>query len=265
MTARVTRRSYIAPRRVGAPDAVEQNAMAGGAMDGISELAADAAAASSAPRHHARAVAPIIRAYDSLVVRAYCVLRFRIIRGRFLEEIRQFLPREGTVFEVGCGFGLFGLYFARVCPALRVLGVDVDERRIGLADKARRRLGVENAAFDVGDARSVELPDELDGCYMLDLLHHVPRPVAEALIRQVYTRLRPGGVFVVKDVDTRPRYKMAFTWLLDVLMTRGELPRYWSAADLTDLLEREGFGVIRYAMVDLLPYPHQLYVCVKPR
>jgi SAM-dependent methyltransferase len=244
---------------------VEQNAMASGAMDGISELAADAAAASSAPRHHARAVTPIIRAYDSLVVRAYCVLRFRIIRGRFLEEIRQFLPREGTVFEVGCGFGLFGLYFARVCPALRVLGVDVDERRIALADKARRRLGVENAAFDVGDARSVELPDELDGCYMLDLLHHVPRPVAKALIRQVYARLRPGGVFVVKDVDTRPRYKMAFTWMLDVLMTRGELPRYWSAADLTEALEREGFGVIRYAMVDLLPYPHQLYVCVKPR
>jgi 2-polyprenyl-3-methyl-5-hydroxy-6-metoxy-1,4-benzoquinol methylase len=234
-------------------------------MDGISELVADAAPVRSTPRQHARAVAPIIRAYDSLIVRAYCVLRFRIIRGRFLEEIRQFLPREGTVFEVGCGFGLFGLYFARACPGLRVRGIDVDEGRIALADKARRRLGVANASFEVGDARSVELPHGLDGCYMLDLLHHVPRPVAEALISQVHARLRPGGVFVVKDVDTRPRYKMAFTWLLDVLMTRGERPRYWSATDLTDALEREGFGVIRYAMVDLLPYPHQLYVCVKPR
>jgi SAM-dependent methyltransferase len=240
--------------------------MAIGGMDGTSEVTAVVAAArSAAPRGHAPPVAPIIRAYDSLLVRSYCVLRFRIIRGRFLEEIRQFLPRDGTVFEVGCGFGLFGLYFARACPGLRIRGIDVDGRRVALAESARRRLGVENVAFEVGDAESVEVPHELDGCYMLDLLHHVPRPVAVSLIRQVYERLRPGGVFVVKDVDTRPRYKMWFTWLLDVLMTRGELPRYWSADDLTGALEREGFGVIRYAMVDLLPYPHQLYVCVKPR
>jgi SAM-dependent methyltransferase len=212
-----------------------------------------------------RTIAPIIRAYDSLIVRFYCLLRFRIIRGRFLEEIRQFLPAEGNVFEIGCGFGLFGLYFARVSPRLVIRGVDVDEHRILLAQRARRRLDLGNVAFAVGDAQTVRLPDGLDACYVLDLLHHLPRDAARNLIAHVYEQLRPGGVFIVKDVDTRPRYKMAFTWVLDVLMTAGERPQYWSAADMTDALRAPGFDVIRYAMVDVLPYPHELYVCTKPR
>ena len=214
---------------------------------------------------HTRTIAPIIRAYDSFIVRLYCLLRFRIIRGRFLEEISQFLPAEGNVFEVGCGFGLFGLYFARVSPRLVIRGVDVDEQRILLAQRARRRLGLGNVAFAVGDALTVRLPDGLDACYVLDLLHHLPRNAARSLIAHVYEQLRPGGVFIVKDVDTRPRYKMAFTWLLDVLMTRGERPQYWSVADMTDALRTPGFEVICYAMVDVLPYPHELYVCTKPR
>jgi len=217
------------------------------------------------PPSHARTISPIIRAYDSLIVRLYCLLRFRIIRGRFLEEIRQFLPAEGDVFEVGSGFGLFGLYFARMSPHLVIRGVDVDEQRIHLAQSARRRLGLSNVAFAVGNARTVHLPEGLDGCYVLDLLHHLPRDTAHGLIAHVYEQLRPGGVFIVKDVDTRPRYKMAFTWLLDVVMTRGERPQYWSVADMTDTLRTSGFDVIRYAMVDILPYPHELYVCTKPR
>jgi hypothetical protein len=64
----------------------------------------------------------------------------------------------------------------------------------------------------------------------------------------------------VKDVDTRPAAKRWFTWLLD----KGMAPRapvdYWSADDLQAALETAGFRVRRHLMVDLLPYPHVLYV-----
>jgi hypothetical protein len=36
---------------------------------------------------------------------------------------------------------------------------------------------------------------------------------------------------------------------------------YWSAEALTGALEETGFGVRRHLMVDVLPYPHVLYVC----
>jgi predicted O-methyltransferase YrrM len=210
------------------------------------------------------AVMPIVRAYDSTLVRAYCVVRFRIIRGRFLEEIAQFLPREGNVLEIGCGFGLFGLYFARALPDLTLHGFDVDAGRIDLAESARRKLGLTNISFSVGDARTESLGTGLDAVYTLDIIHHLEPSDARDVLHRIYESLRPGGTLLVKDVDTRPRYKMAFTWLLDVLMTRGERPHYWSRADLTALLRDTGFDVVRYAMVDALPYPHELFLCMKP-
>jgi SAM-dependent methyltransferase len=210
-----------------------------------------------------RSVSRIINAYDSFVVKAYCVVRFRIIRGRFLEEIGQFLPRSARVTEIGCGFGLFSLYFADRYPDLTIHGVDIDEGRIQMADRARRRLGLHNVTFAVDDARQIHIDEGVDACYLLDILHHIPRASTLALIAHAHEQIRPGGVLIIKDVDTRPRYKMAFTWLLDVIMTKGERPDYWSAAELTGELYDAGFSVIRYAMTDLLPYPHQLFVCLK--
>ena len=211
-----------------------------------------------------RHLTALISAYPSWLTRAYCIARFRIIRGRFLEEIGQFLPWNSNVVEVGCGFGLFGLYFARSRPDLTILGFDIDEGRVRTAELVRKRLGLLNARFEVGDARTADLTDRLDACYMLDILHHIPHDSAIDLIETCYRRLRPGGVLIVKDVDTRPRYKMAFTWLLDVLMTKGERPEYWNRAELIGQLRSTGFDVITYAMIDVLPYPHQLFVCTKP-
>lgn len=216
------------------------------------------------PTGRGRSLTPIISAYPSLLTRAYCVARFRIIKGRFLEEIGQFLPWGGNVLEVGCGFGLFSLYFARTRPDLQIHGFDIDEGRVQKAEAVRRRLGLTNASFEVGDAREATLPGGLDACYMLDIIHHIPHASALELIEACHRQLRPGGVLIIKDVDTRPRYKMAFTWLLDVIMTKGERPEYWNRSELIGELHRVGFDVVTYAMVDLLPYPHQLYVCTKP-
>jgi hypothetical protein len=38
---------------------------------------------------------------------------------------------------------------------------------------------------------------------------------------------------------------------------------YWSAERLATTLEQIGFRVRRHLMVDVLPYPHVLYVCQK--
>jgi hypothetical protein len=41
-------------------------------------------------------------------------------------------------------------------------------------------------------------------------------------------------------------------------------PHYWPAETLQAVLEEVGFEVFRHAMVDVLPYPHVLYVCRAP-
>ena len=210
---------------------------------------------------HSDTVRRIIRAYDDPVVRAYCWVRFGILRQRFLDEIGQYLPEEGPVLDIGCGFGLFSLYYAATGRRRFVRGLDVNRRRIALARRAAGRLGLDNVVYEVGDARDFKGDGEVSAAYMLDIVHHVPAADVPPLLRALRRCLPAGGRLLVKDVDTRPAPKRWFTWLLDRAMAPATPVRYWSAEELTRALTEAGFGVHRHLMVDLLPYPHVLYVC----
>jgi len=210
---------------------------------------------------HSATVKRIIRAYDDPVVRAYCWVRFGILRQRFLDEIGQYLPDAGPVLDIGCGFGLFSLYYAATGPRRLLRGLDLDTRRIALARRAAGRLGLDNVAYEVGDARDFKGDGEVGAAYMLDIVHHVPPASVPPLLRALRRSLAPGGRLLVKDVDTRPAPKRWFTWLLDRAMAPSTPVHYWSAEALTQALVDAGFVVRRHLMVDLLPYPHVLYVC----
>jgi 2-polyprenyl-3-methyl-5-hydroxy-6-metoxy-1,4-benzoquinol methylase len=210
---------------------------------------------------HSETVRSIVRAYDDPVVRAYCWLRFGILRQRFLDEIGQSLPADGLVLDIGCGFGLFSLYYAATERRRIVRGLDVDGRRIALARRAAARLGLDNVVYEQGDARDFKGDGEVAAAYMLDIVHHVPEASVPPLLRALRRCLPVGGRLLVKDVDTRPAPKLWFTWLLDRAMAPRTPVRYWSGDELTGALETAGFVVHRQRMVDVLPYPHVLYVC----
>ncbi len=203
----------------------------------------------------------VIRAYDDPVVRAYCWVRFGILRQRFLDEIGQYLPPSGPVLDIGCGFGLFSLYYALTAPGRFVRGIDLNARRVALARRAAGRLGCANVAYEVADARDFKGDGEVAAAYMLDIVHHIPPPVVPALFRQLHRSLPPGGTLVVKDVDVRPAPKRWFTWALDKAMAPTTPVHYWSIDALSEVLEATGFRVRRHLMVDVLPYPHVLYAC----
>lgn len=210
------------------------------------------------------AITRVVEAYDDWVIRIYSRARFLILRQRFLDEIGQYLPRSGDVLDLGCGFGLFSLYYAQVRPDLRLHGVDLDARRVGIAREAARRLGLGNVEYVVGDAREFRARRGYAGAYMLDIVHHVEPEAVRPLFRELRASLAPGGSLVVKDVDTRPAYKRWFTHALDLLVSPKSPPHYWAAETMQAALEEAGFEVFRHAMVDFLPYPHVLYVCRTP-
>jgi SAM-dependent methyltransferase len=207
----------------------------------------------------------VIRAYDDWIVRAYCWGRFWIMRQRFLDEVGQYLPRQGRVLDLGCGFGLFSLYYASGRPGLEIEGLDLNPRRIAMARRAAERLGIRNVRYDVGNATEFRGGRLFDAAYMLDIVHHIPPETVRPLLEQMAKALPAGGRLVIKDVDTRPVWKRWFTHALDRLMDPRTPVRYWSGEELQALLEEVGFTVYRHLMVDILPYPHILYVCERRR
>ena len=203
----------------------------------------------------------IIPAYDVPLVRAYSRVRFSILRQRFLDELGQYLPEKGEILDVGCGFGLFSLYYALENPQRRLFGVDLSSRRIQMARKAAQLLGVDNVEYSVGDAASWRPESSYDAIYLIDLMHHLPRDSVRGLVSALRRSLRPGGRLIVKDVDSQPAWKRWFTWGLDKLMAPRTPVDYWSQDDVLAFLRGLGFRVHRHAMVDFLPYPHVIYIC----
>jgi len=203
----------------------------------------------------------VIRAYDDWIVRGYCWGRFGILRQRFLDEIGQYLPERGRVLDLGCGFGLFSLYYASVHPGLRLEGFDRNARRIAMARAASRKLGLSNVRYETGDVMDFRGSEAFDAAYMLDIVHHIPEEAVRPLLEQMAKVLPTGGRLLIKDVDRRPAYKRWFTHLLDKVMDPSTPVRYWDAEALTRLLAEVGFSVHRHLMVDFLPYPHILYIC----
>jgi len=215
------------------------------------------------PSGEREAVARIIANQRSLIVRLYARIRFLILRQTFLQEIGQYLPRRGRVLDLGCGFGLFSLYFAIDAPDRKMVGVDLDTDRIESARECARRMGITNVDYTAQNALDWRGQGDFDAIFMLDLIHHLPKQEVEAFLRRVAGLLAPDGTLLLKDVSNKPAYKMWFTLLLDRLMVGREPIHYWPPSDLCALVEGLGFSVKRHTINDLLPYPHVLYVCTR--
>src|SRR5213078_4969324 len=173
----------------------------------------------------ARAMRRIVRALPP-IESAYAAIRFTIMRSKLLSVMDLLLPAEGRILDVGCGFGLFAAYFAQTQPQRRLTGIDTNPRRIAMASGVMASLGCTGHQFIVGDARAAHglAGGRFDAIYVLDVMHHVPRDDQEALLVSLHDLLEPGGVLVLKDITTEPRFGLKFTELLDRVMVGWDEP-----------------------------------------
>lgn len=200
-----------------------------------------------------------------LSTRLYSAVRFRIIPERFLLALEQHLPERGVVLDLGCGFGLFTLWFAERRPGCRFVGIDASEPRIRSARRLAETLDVKNASFESADVVAHEGSEPVSAAYCIDLLHHIRPEAADQLLRHTFRRLEPGGRIVIKDITTRPRRMLYFTFLLDLLVSPRERFYYRNAVLWSDLLREIGFRSPHcYPLQNYLPYPHFLLVGSKP-
>jgi SAM-dependent methyltransferase len=102
--------------------------------------------------------------------------------------------------DLGCGGGHVTLEMARlVAPAGSVVGVDMDEVKLGLAREAAAEAALANVEFRQLNVADWAEPGGFDAVFCRFLLQHLSEPVD--LLRRMWAAVRPGGVLVVEDAD----------------------------------------------------------------
>ena len=95
---------------------------------------------------------------------------------------------------MGCGFGLFSLFYAMRYPRASLRGIDRDSRRIAIATPVARKLGLSNVTYQVAEVTSCNVEGCYDGAYMLDVIHHIPAAAVMPVFKgRLSSILKPGS------------------------------------------------------------------------
>lgn len=197
--------------------------------------------------------------------RLYGFVRFQILPEQFLLCIDQHLPDSGLVLDLGCGFGLFTLWFAQRRPGCHFVGIDTSEHRIRSARRLAETLEIRNITFECQDVTAYEIGCSPSAAYCIDLLHHVSPSTADQLLGRLFEGLGTNGKLIIKDITTRPRAMLYFTFILDCLVSPKDRFYYRDEVVWSSLLSKTGFQTLCcYPLRNFLPYPHFLLVGSKP-
>lgn len=161
-------------------------------------------------------------------------------RGAFvdLEDLAARIrgwSRPARILEIGCGEGAMAELLTRDFPEAEFLGIDIIAH-LGRMYEGRR----DGVSFRQVEAQVLarELPGRFDLIVLNDVMHHVPDPEREEILKAARQLLAPGGMLVFKDWVRRPSLIHAACYVADAYIGGDRKVRYMDRAEQEAMLVR---------------------------
>ena len=190
---------------------------------------------------------------------------WKIRLDRIFDLLAREDPGSGTVVDLGCGYGIALAFAAFRDRSRRLVGFDLDRRRIAAARRALHDLNVE---LEVADIRSVVLPQA--GLIMiLDVLQYLDANEQSALLLRCVSALAPGGVLIFRAHDRARGLQSKITMAFDRLIFRvggvERQPLMLHAREYRGMLEQAGLQMEVRPLPNRLPLAHHVFLVRRPR
>lgn len=173
--------------------------------------------------------------------------------------VLKYVPRNGIVLELGCGFGRYNFIFDIL--GITTEGIDFDKELIKYLElwKVRYNLSPE---FKAGNVLDLPYDDNsISGCISLGVVEHFIEGPHKA-ISEMYRILRPGGVAIIStpSITLHNFYFHIKKFIRNLLrkyfclkLIDSPFFQYWyRPRKLVKYIKEAGFKVTQYRGIDLL-------------
>ena len=159
------------------------------------------------------------------------------------------LPDTGQITDIGCGMGQMDFMLSMYKPGRRILGIDYDDEKITVAQHCWLNKCLGGLSFRCDDASKAELP-ESDAFIISDMMHYLSAEKQLELIQRCASKLKSGGLILVRDSDSENAEGQKITALSEVFSTKilrfnrteGEL-NYISQSRMEEIARKTGLSM----------------------
>lgn len=153
--------------------------------------------------------------YKGPVLEWYMRIKTRLEKN--YQVFHELAPLNGTILDLGCGYGFMSYMLAFTSEGRRVTGVDYDEDKIATAQHCFSRNS--HIEFECADVLNYAL-QRYDAIILADVLHYLPSTDQANMIIRCIESLNPGGSLIIRDGDMDKGKQHKRTKLTEFFSTR---------------------------------------------
>ncbi|QEK11422.1 class I SAM-dependent methyltransferase [Crassaminicella thermophila] len=173
-------------------------------------------------------------------------IKDRVMYKDLIEKIKNELNGQENVLEVACGTGIIALEIAKFSK--KVIGIDISEKMIQIANSKLQKEEIYNVEFKIGDGYNINFKNNsFDIVLLCNVLHVVKDPTK--LLKEAKRVLKDEGVIITSTdcYGKKDTLKAKFQYIFTIIANKIRIIPYLSwfrEKDIINLIEECGFKIV---------------------